>query len=173
LSGKNDTTADLYRRPAMILKKTIGVISDTHGLIRPEVKDLFKDVDLIVHAGDIGSLEVLEELKRISPVVAVRGNCDRGSWAYDIPMSDMVEAGKYSLYVLHDIGQLDIEPKAAGVDIVIYGHSHRPEAFRKDGVLYLNPGSAGPKRFALPVGLAKLYLDEKTIDYELIKMLGI
>jgi len=153
-------------------KKTIGVISDTHSLLRSQVKDLFQGVDMIIHAGDIGSLEVMEKLREIAPLVAVRGNCDRGSWAFDIPMTELVEVGEYSFYILHDIGQLDIDPKAAGVNGVIYGHSHKPEAFKKDGILYLNPGSAGPKRFSLPVGLAKLYLYEEMIDYKLIKMPG-
>lgn len=151
-------------------KTIIGVISDTHGLIRKEVVKLLQGVDLIFHAGDIGSIEVLEKLRELAPVVAVRGNCDRDDWALDIPWNQMVEVEDYSFYILHDIGQLDLEPKDAKINGIIYGHSHKPEAFNRDGILYLNPGSAGPKRFTLPVGLAKLYLDQRKLDFELIRI---
>lgn len=151
--------------------KTIGVISDTHGLLRPEVINSFKDVEMIIHAGDVGSLDVLAKLEEMAPVVAVRGNCDYSSGVLSLPMTQMVEVGNRCFYVLHALAKLDLEPKAAGIDCVIFGHSHKPEAFQRGGILYLNPGSAGPKRFTLPVGVAKLYVNDERIDYELITLM--
>lgn len=138
---------------------TVGVLSDTHGLLRPEVYELFKDVDSIIHGGDIDRPSTLEELYSIAPVIAVRGNMDDYSWAHELPEREAVEIGSIMLYVLHDINRLDLEPSAAGFRIVVSGHSHRPSIREQSGVLYLNPGSAGPKRFRNPVSVA--FLDIK------------
>ena len=135
---------------------TLGVISDTHGLVRPEAVAALAGVERIVHAGDIGNPEVLDALARVAPVTAVRGNNDRGGWASDIPETEVVEVGGVSLYVLHDLHELDLDPRAAGFAAVIAGHSHQPRVEARDGVLYLNPGSAGPRRFKLPISLARL-----------------
>jgi len=138
------------------LLRCVGVISDTHGLIRPEALRLLSGCDLIVHAGDIGKPEVLEALRAVAPVTAVRGNNDKGEWADNLPETEVVELPGLFLYVLHDLHELDIDPAAAGFQVVISGHSHRPGISGRDGVTYLNPGSAGPRRFKLPISLAFL-----------------
>lgn len=134
----------------------IGVISDTHGLLRPEVATLFAGVERIIHAGDIGNAEVIAELEKIAPVVAVRGNNDTGGWAAKIPDDAVVTVGKRRIYILHNVAELDRDPAADGIDVIVSGHSHKPRAETIDGVLYLNPGSAGPRRFTLPIALAVL-----------------
>lgn len=149
---------------------TIGVISDTHGLLRPQARDELAEVDLIVHAGDIGSLSVLESLRSLAPVVAVRGNVDCGEWAWDLPFSEVVEVGSHLIYVLHALDHLDLDPAAAQFSAVICGHSHRPHAERRKGVLYLNPGSAGPRRFHLPVALARLYVRGPMLHPEIVQL---
>ena len=138
--------------------KTVGVISDTHGLLRPEALETLEGVDLIVHAGDIGSPQILDALGELAPVRAVRGNVDRGAWADALSAAEIVELEGIPLYVLHDLGQLDLDPAAAGFRAVIYGHSHDPRAAEKQGVIYLNPGSAGPRRFRLPISIARMVL---------------
>ena len=138
----------------------IGVISDTHGLVRPEVLEIFKGVKLIIHAGDIGGVKVLNALETIAPVKAVRGNNDRDSWADHIPHDQVIEYGSHLFYVLHELGHLDLDPAAAEFSAVIYGHSRRPLAETKKDVLYLNPGSAGPRRFSLPISIARLHIDK-------------
>ena len=134
----------------------IGVIADTHGLLRPEAVRALRGSSLIVHAGDIGSADVLAALRAIAPLVAVRGNNDRGAWARALPEHRTVDVGGMRLHVLHDLGALAIDPAADGVAVVIAGHSHRPRSERRNGVLFLNPGSAGPRRFSLPVTVARL-----------------
>jgi len=134
--------------------KKIGIISDTHGLVRTEIIKMLKGCNLIIHAGDIGKAEVLYALKEIAPVVVVRGNVDKGDWAEKLPETEVVELSKIYIYVIHNIRKLDLNPKSAGFHIVIYGHSHKPKKEIVDGVLYLNPGSAGPKRFNLPISMA-------------------
>jgi putative phosphoesterase len=141
----------------------IGVISDTHGLLRPEAVEKLANVEQIIHAGDIGSAEVIAELRKIAPVVAIKGNNDKGDWASDIPHDAVVTLGGRQIYVLHDVAELDLDPAAAGFDVVVSGHSHRPKAETKDGVLYLNPGSAGPRRFTLPIALAVLELTDDSV----------
>jgi putative phosphoesterase len=136
----------------------IGLIADTHGLVRPAALAALAACELIVHAGDIGGPEVLATLGQIAPVRAVRGNNDRGDWAAGLPADDVIEAGGLLLYVLHDRGELDLDPAAAGFHVVVTGHSHRPAHELRDGVHYINPGSAGPRRFSLPVTLAELEL---------------
>ena len=149
---------------------TLGVISDTHGLVRPEALAALAGVERIVHAGDIGNREVLEALERVAPVTAVRGNNDRGGWASDIPETEVVEVGGVSLYLLHDLHELDLEPRAAGFAAVISGHSHQPKVEERDGVLYLNPGSAGPRRFKLPISLARLTIAKARVSAELVTL---
>jgi uncharacterized protein len=149
---------------------TVGVISDTHGLLRPEAVAALAGVERIVHAGDIGSPDVLAALGRIAPVAAVRGNNDREAWAARIPETEIVEVGDVSLYVLHDLHELDLDPRAAGFAAVIAGHSHQPRVEEKGGVLYLNPGSAGPRRFKLPISLARLTVTGPRVHAELVTL---
>jgi putative phosphoesterase len=149
---------------------TLGVISDTHGLVRPEALEALAGVERIVHAGDIGDRAVLEALARVAPVTAVRGNNDRGRWAADIPATEVVEVGGVSLYLLHDLHELDLEPRAAGFAAVISGHSHQPKIDERDGVLYLNPGSAGPRRFKLPISLARLTVRHARVKATLVTL---
>jgi putative phosphoesterase len=137
----------------------IGIVSDTHGLLRPEAEQGLAGVVHIVHAGDIGKADVLVRLRRIAPVTAVRGNIDTGDWAKDYPETQVVRLGERSFYVLHDLQELQIDPAVNGIDVVVSGHSHRPRIQTIDGVLYLNPGSAGPRRFKLPTTLATLELN--------------
>jgi putative phosphoesterase len=137
----------------------IGVISDTHGLLRPEAVAALQGVEAIVHAGDIGGPEVLERLAEIAPVTAVRGNNDHGPWAEKLSLTEALEIGGVVLYALHDVKQLDLDPRAAGFAAVIAGHSHQPTQEERDGVLYFNPGSAGPRRFRLPVAVGRLTVE--------------
>jgi putative phosphoesterase len=148
----------------------LGVISDTHGLMRPEAIRALDGVEMIIHAGDIGAPEVLQALHAIAPVVAVRGNNDRGEWAQALPDTEVIEVGGVALYVLHDAKALDLDPAAAGFDAVISGHSHRPAMAKRHGVLFLNPGSAGPRRFKLPVSVARLTVRGGIIDAQLIEL---
>jgi putative phosphoesterase len=148
----------------------IGVISDTHGLLRPEVLPAFKGVGLILHAGDIGTPDVLEHLRRLAPVVAVRGNNDKGEWANRIPEFQIVHAGDVSIYMLHDVKQLKLKSPAVNFQVLISGHSHRPSIDRREGILFLNPGSAGPRRFRLPISIARLTIHGSTAQAELIEL---
>lgn len=150
-------------------EKLIGVISDTHGLVRPEAVAALEGVEMILHAGDIGSDEVLIALREIAPVVAVRGNNDKGDWATSLPDWDVVEIGDISIYMLHDLKEMNISP-AGQFQVVVSGHSHKPVVEEKRGVLYLNPGSAGPRRFTLPVCVAHLHVGPNTLRAELIEL---
>jgi uncharacterized protein len=145
----------------------VGLISDTHNLVRPEAKRALAGVDRILHAGDICGTEVLDELSEIAPVVAVRGNNDRGFWAESIQAAAAIEIGGVSIYVLHDLNELDLDLKAAGFRVVISGHSHRPLIRDKNGVLFVNPGSAGPRRFTLPVSLGFLEIFQGNVHAKL------
>ncbi len=147
----------------------VGVISDTHGLLRPEAVEALRGVKLIVHAGDIGGPQVLAGLRRIAPVHAVRGNTDREEWARQLPQTEVVNMGGVRLYILHELFALDLDPAAAGFQAVIFGHSHKPHLERRDGVLYLNPGSAGPRRFSLPVTVARLQVAKASLQAEIIQ----
>lgn len=150
----------------------IGVISDTHGLLRPQAIVALRGSEVILHAGDVGTPEVLEGLRRIAPVVAVRGNVDVEPWARRLRATEMTEAGEKTFYVLHRIADLDLKPSAARVDAVIFGHSHQPTIERRgDGVLFFNPGSAGPRRFSLPVTLGKIEIVEGELRPEIIALL--
>jgi uncharacterized protein len=139
----------------------VGIISDTHGLLRPEAQQALTGVDVIVHAGDVGRPEILTELKKIAPVFAVRGNVDKGDWAAELPLTTVIELDGASFYIVHDLHELDLKPEDAKFDFVISGHTHQPEQSEEHGVIYLNPGSAGPRRFHLPITVALLDLAEK------------
>ena len=149
----------------------IGVISDTHGLLRSEAVKALHGVDLIVHAGDVGKPEILVQLKTIAPVFAVRGNVDTEPWAKELPPTAVVEADGASIYVVHRLQDLDLSPEGGGFNAVISGHTHQAEQWERNGVLYLNPGSAGPRRFRLPVTLALLDVDEEPWRVEIVEML--
>jgi len=146
----------------------VGVISDTHGLVRPEAIAVLASCDAIVHAGDIGKPEVLDELRTIAPLTAIRGNVDR--WASDLPDTAVVEIGGRRLYLIHDLNELEVDPITAGYDAVISGHSHKPSIAQVDGVLYLNPGSSGPRRFTLPIALALLEVTVERLDAKIIEL---
>lgn len=148
----------------------IGVISDTHGLLRSEAVAALRGADMIVHAGDIGTPQVLEGLRKIAPVIAIRGNNDRAPWADDLRATAVVDIAGKRLYVVHSIHDLDLIPGAAGFDAVISGHSHRPVVERREGVLFVNPGSAGPRRFTLPVAVALLLVTAGGVDAQLVHL---
>lgn len=148
----------------------VGLISDTHGLLRREALEALRGVDHVVHAGDVGRREVLVELSALAPVTAVRGNVDRGSWADALPETATVELGGAWFHVLHSIADLDLEPRAAGFDVVVCGHSHRPDCRRRNGVWLVNPGSAGPRRFDLPVSLALAAIGPDGIEISFIEL---
>jgi len=143
------------------------VISDTHGLLRPEALAALKGSDYIIHAGDIGDPQILDKLARIAPLTAVRGNVDHGEWAQKIPATNILEIGEISIYVLHNLQELDLKPEVAKFAAVIYGHSHVPKSEMKNGVLYFNPGSAGPRRFKLPVSVGRLTIENGKVDTQI------
>jgi hypothetical protein len=149
---------------------TIGVISDTHGLLRPEALAALQGVDRILHAGDVGDPEILVALSKTAPVVAVRGNVDTASWVRALRQTEMIEVGGMSIYMLHDLEQLDLKPEAAGIRAVVYGHSHQPKIEEKNGVLFFNPGSAGPRRFHKPISIGKLTIEARIVRAEVIDL---
>ncbi len=149
----------------------IGLISDTHGLMRQQALTALKGTDLIIHAGDVGKPGIIEQLRAVAPVVAVRGNVDKGAWASELPMTAVAEAGSVLIYVLHYIQQLDLDPAAAKFNIVVSGHSHKPGRTERAGVMYLNPGSAGPRRLRLPITVARLDLRRSPWSVEFIDLL--
>ena len=146
----------------------VGVISDTHGLLRPEALEALAGSALVVHAGDVGDPSILDRLREIAPVVAVRGNVDTAPWARSLPEIEVAEAAGRLLYVLHQLDRLDVDPAAGGFSAVIYGHSHKASAEMRNGVLYLNPGSAGPRRFGLPVTVARLRVTPAALEPEIV-----
>ena len=148
----------------------VGLISDTHGLLREEARSALDGSDLIIHAGDVGNREIIDTLKLIAPVVVVRGNIDNGPWASEWPSTAVAEAGPALIYVLHDLHALDLDPAAAGFQIVVSGHSHKPARTERSGVLYLNPGSAGPRRFHLPITVARLDVESIPWKVEFIEI---
>ena len=150
----------------------IGVISDTHGLLRPEALVALAGSDYIIHAGDIGDPAMLNQLASIAPVTAVRGNVDRGMWAMKIHQTNVLEAAGVAIYVIHNLQELDLKPEAAGFAVVIYGHSHVPKIETKNGVLYFNPGSAGPRRFRLRVTVGRLRVRDKKVQAEIIDVVN-
>jgi uncharacterized protein len=147
----------------------LGVISDTHGLLRAEAIEALRGSDHIIHAGDVGTPEILEKLSTIAAVTAIRGNTDKGDWARALPETQVIELGGVLIYVLHDLHQLDLKPKAAGFAVVISGHSHVPKNEIRDGVLYFNPGSAGPRRFKLPISIGRLFVDNGGVRGEVVE----
>jgi putative phosphoesterase len=150
----------------------IGVISDTHGLLRPEAVTALQGVEMILHAGDIGKPEIIGELQEIAPVTAVRGNNDKGDWAANIADWEVVDVDGVSIYMLHDVKELDLVPEAAGFNVVIAGHSHKPLIEERKGVLYINPGSAGPFRFSLPVTVARLNISAGCANAEIVEIVN-
>lgn len=148
----------------------IGLVSDTHDLLRPKAVDFLRGSDFIIHAGDICGSMVIDELGRIAPVTAVRGNNDRGAWADALPETHLVEMGGIFIYVLHDLAQLDIDPTAAGVQVVVSGHSHKPLIEHREGVVFVNPGSAGPRRFKLPISVAELVVEGRTVSARIVEL---
>ena len=149
---------------------TVGVISDTHGLVRPEALAALQGCAHILHAGDVGNAEVLATLRALAPVTAVRGNNDRGGWAEALPHDTVVELGGASIYLLHDRAELDLDPRAAGLAAVVCGHSHQPLQEERDGVLHFNPGRAGPRRFALPITVGRFQIDGGRISAAIIPL---
>lgn len=149
----------------------IGVISDTHGLLRPEALASLKGADYILHAGDVGDPAILDSLRKLAPVTAIRGNIDISGACAQLPETELVELGGIHIYLLHDLNQLDLDPAAAGISVVISGHTHRPKIERRKDVLYFNPGSAGPRRFSLPVTLGFLDLDGDPLTPEILDLL--
>ncbi len=148
----------------------IGVISDTHGLLRPEALAALQGSEHIIHAGDIGEAAILDELREIAPLTAIRGNVDRDAWANSLPNTNVLQIGGITIYVIHNLQELDLKPEAAGFAAVVCGHTHIPKSEIKDGVLFFNPGSAGPKRFRLPVTLGKLQIPNQRLRAEIVQL---
>ena len=148
----------------------VGLISDTHGLLRPEALDFLAGCDHIVHGGDIGNAGILEQLAGLAPLTVVRGNNDRDAWARGIPVTARMAFGSVSLYAIHDLKELDIDPVAAGVRVVVSGHSHKPSQGERSGVLYVNPGSAGPRRFSLPISAAELVIEGDSVRVRIVTL---
>jgi uncharacterized protein len=148
----------------------VGLISDTHGLLRPEALTFLRGSDFIVHAGDIGDVKVLEQLRGLAPLTAVRGNNDRGTWAQAIAETEVLQVGEVCIYVLHDLAELEIDPIAAGFQVVVSGHSHNPRIEERDGVLYVNPGSSGPRRFKLPIAVAELHVAGSSVKARIVEL---
>ncbi|MES2976357.1 MAG: metallophosphoesterase family protein [Pseudomonadota bacterium] len=148
----------------------IGVISDTHDLLRPGAVEFLRGSDLIIHAGDICKPGVLQELETIAPVTAVRGNNDKGDWARNLQESEIIQVGEVFIYVIHDLGAIDIDPVGAGIRVVVSGHSHQPKVEERGGVLFVNPGSAGPRRFKLPISAAEIQVDGAIVSVMLVEL---
>jgi putative phosphoesterase len=148
----------------------LGIISDTHGLLRPQAAAFLQGCDRILHGGDIGNAEILARLSTIAPVTAIRGNNDKGAWAEAIPETEFFEFGGIYVYAIHDLSQLDIEPSAAGIRVVVSGHSHKPLIERRDGVFFVNPGSAGPRRFKLPISVADILIEGSAISPRIVEL---
>ena len=148
----------------------MGVISDTHGLLRPQALDALRGSDVIVHAGDVGDPAIVDALRALAPVTVVRGNNDRGAWAAAWPDTAELSVGNARIHVIHDLHELAVDPVATGIDVVVSGHSHRPAVTRRDGVVYVNPGSAGPRRFTLPIAVARIQVDGAAIDARIIEL---
>lgn len=152
------------------MKARVGLISDTHGLLRPEALAFLRGSDFIVHAGDIGHAAILEPLQRLAPLTAVRGNNDRGPWAKSIAETQVLQLGEMCVYVLHNLAELDVDPVAAGFRVVVSGHSHNPRIDERDGVLYVNPGSSGPRRFKLPVAVGELQVAGPWVKARIVEL---
>ena len=169
MPASRQSRAELSRSTAKVPQK-IGLISDTHGLLRPEALQALRGSDLILHAGDVGDPSILQALSNIAPVIAVRGNIDTGDWAKSLPETAIAEAGGVHIYVLHDCKALDLDPKASAFHVVVSGHSHQHSRGERNGVLYINPGSAGPRRFRLPITVAHLDLGANPWSVEFVDL---
>jgi putative phosphoesterase len=150
----------------------IGLVSDTHGLLRPEAKAFLQGSDFIVHAGDICDPGILEQLAAIAPVTAVKGNNDKGSWAEKLNETELLQVGEFVLYAIHDLAKLDIEPVAAGIRAVVSGHSHKPRVEERAGVLFVNPGSAGPRRFTLPIAVGEIIVNGSSVSARTVELVA-
>ncbi len=148
----------------------LGIISDTHGLLRPEAVEFLRGCDHIVHGGDIGNTDVLMRLSAIAPVTAVRGNNDDGAWAEAIPETELFEFRGAHVYAIHDLSLLDIDPSAAGIQVVVSGHSHKSVIENRDGILFINPGSAGPRRFKLPISVAEILIEGSALSPRIVEL---
>jgi len=148
----------------------LGIISDTHGLLRPQALAFLKGCDRIVHGGDIGNADVLTQLSSIAPVTAIRGNNDKGAWAQGIPETQLFDFNAIRVYVIHDLSLLDIDPLAAGIKLVVSGHSHKPLIERRAGIVFVNPGSAGPRRFKLPISVADIFIDNGAVSSRIVEL---
>jgi putative phosphoesterase len=169
----------MTQRPAAQLKRLgsmrapvarLGIISDTHGLLRPQAAAFLQGSDRILHGGDIGNAEVLTQLSAIAPVTAIRGNNDRGAWAQAIPETALFEFGGIHVYAIHDLSLLDIDPSAAGIQVVVSGHSHKPLIEQRDGIVFVNPGSAGRRRFKLPISVADILIEGGAISSRIVEL---
>jgi putative phosphoesterase len=150
----------------------VGLISDTHGLLRPQARAFLLGCDYIVHGGDIGEPTILDELAAIAPLIAVRGNNDTEPWAARLPVTEMIRVGNVFVYVIHNLAELDIDPGAAGVRVVVSGHSHKPMMQERDGILYVNPGSSGPRRFKLPISVGEIIVSGSAVNARLVDLSG-
>ncbi len=148
----------------------LAIISDTHGLLRPEALAILQGCERIIHAGDVGKPEVLQRLNELAPITAVRGNNDNGAWAEALPISASITVGQVAIYLIHDLAELPVDPVAAGIRVVISGHSHKPSIQERHGLLYLNPGSAGPRRFKLPVTVAELIINNAKVEARIVEL---
>jgi hypothetical protein len=148
----------------------VGLLSDTHGLLRPEARSFLVGCDYIIHGGDVGGAPILEDLGTLAPLIAVRGNNDTEAWAEGLPQSELVRIGDLFVYVIHDLGELDIEPRAAQVSVVVSGHSHKPSIAKRDQVLYVNPGSCGPRRFKLPISVGELLVKGSDVQARTVEL---
>jgi uncharacterized protein len=170
---RNHTTGRIVPRVRTAKKsdlRVIGLISDTHGLIRPEALEALRGVEFIIHAGDIGKREVIDALQDIAPVLAIKGNNDIGGWAHRFPETKLVKSGNIRLFVIHNVNELEWNPVARGYQVVVSGHSHKPSVMTRDGVLFVNPGSAGPRRFKLPIAIGKLFIKENQVNAAIIEL---
>ena len=149
----------------------VGLVSDTHGLLRPEARAFLVGCDYVVHGGDVGEPKILEELAAMAPLIAVRGNNDTGSWARHLRETELIRVGNVFVYVIHNIEELDLDPGAAGVSVVVSGHSHQPLVETRDGILYVNPGSCGPRRFKLPISVGELLVSGSAVDARTIELI--
>jgi putative phosphoesterase len=149
----------------------VGLISDTHGLLRPEARAFLVGCDYIVHGGDIGEPQILDELAALAPLIAVRGNNDTEPWAARLPLHELIKVGNVFVYVIHNLAELDIDPRAAGIRVVVSGHSHKPKVEERDGVLYVNPGSSGPRRFKLPISVGEVTVSDRAVKARLVNLL--
>ena len=151
-------------------KLRVGLISDTHGLLRPEARAFLAGCDYIVHGGDVGDAGILDELALMAPLIAVRGNNDRQSWAARLRQTELIRVGGIFLYVIHNLEELDIDPGAAGVRVVVSGHSHKPKVQESEGILYVNPGSCGPKRFKLPISVGEIIVADTAVEARIVDL---